>query len=355
MFVKIPVYQQLTWQDMAIQFYMSDKQAQKIADSQHVFFYEHVTKILLEHQEIFAPLYKDTNTGRPTVSPAIIMASFIYADRFLMPDRQLIDGLWTNNDLRRALGIEGNGPCIYIKPWCRDTHISFRKRLSDYLEETGIDIAKEAMNILNKEFEKAMNITYDTLRTDSTLIQANIKVESREELLFDAIMLFARDLIQHYPANQLTSWGFDTNLLEQFFKSKTLRNQLTYYATMTRPEVRQFYTDTFLDFVRIVESPNLENCNIRNMTSFKLMVLVFKQQCYRFDKLDGTIGIVMAKAGDAILKPSNIQSLFDLDPRIPQERGCGGPWVCLQHYRGHQPGTEPYYRLCSPSSYQSRH
>ena len=44
MFVKIPIYQQLTWQDMATQFYMSDKQAKKIADSEHVFSYEHAVR-----------------------------------------------------------------------------------------------------------------------------------------------------------------------------------------------------------------------------------------------------------------------------------------------------------------------
>ena len=319
MFVKIPVYRQLTWQDMATQFYMSEKQAKKIADSEHVFFYEHVTKILLEHQEIFAPLYEDKSTGRPAVSPAIIMASFIYADRFLIPDRQLIDALWTNNDLRRALGIEGYGPCVHVKPWCRETHVSFRKRLADYLEETGIDLAKEAVKILNAEYEKAMNMTYNTLRSDSTLIHANIKVESREELLFDAIRLFARDLVRLFPAETLTHWGLDVEMLEKFFKNKTLRNQLTYYANMTRPEVRQLYIDTFIEFVNVAESPDFKDCTILEMPSFKLMVKVFKQQCYRVDNPDGSLGIVMAKPGSGILRPTNIQSLYDLDCAFRQK------------------------------------
>ena len=71
------------------------------------------------------------------------------------------------------------------------------------------------------------------LLTDSTLVQANIKVMSRSELLFAAVRIAARDICRHYSDEELTAYGLDADLLLKYWKNTTFRNQLAYYGTMT--------------------------------------------------------------------------------------------------------------------------
>lgn len=290
---------------------MDPETAKAIADSREVFFYRNVTSVLLQHQEIFAPMY--ANEGRPATNPALILAAEIYAKYSLTHDRDLISKLKTDSDFRRALGLQDHGTSSSICPWCRTTLYAFRARARKYLEKTGIDIYAEGVRILTEDYQKQMGITMDNLRSDSTLIEANIKPESRSELLFEAIRLVCRDLVQNYSTEVLTSCGLDVDFLQSYYKNKTFRNRLIYYHDMTPEETCQFHIDTLVKLCDIFEAPENQEYHFRERTSVKLMLKVFQQKCVVQRDENGNKFLRMATSEDNFMKPSDIQSLFDLD------------------------------------------
>ena len=75
MFVLRPAYKQLTLEEYMVN--NSQKDAEAIVNSKSVCFYRRVTKVLLEHSELFEPMYP--KLGRPAVPPAVILAAEIYA------------------------------------------------------------------------------------------------------------------------------------------------------------------------------------------------------------------------------------------------------------------------------------
>ena len=147
------------------------------------------------------------------------------------------------------------------------------------------------------------------LLTDSTLVQANIKVMSRSELLFAAVRIAARDICRHYSDEELTAYGLDADLLLKYWKNTTFRNQLAYYGTMTYDAACQLHMEVYEKLLAAVN----QGATFDRFASFGTMNKVFTQQCVYETMPDGTKKLRMATKEDGQLTASILQSVVDLD------------------------------------------
>ena len=312
MLIPYTVYRQMTCEEFVTDMFMSDRKAEAMANSEDSFFYEHVTRILLEHsQELFGEMY--SHTGRPCVDPALLAAAHIYKELNHLGDRKLSgDELLANPARCKALGLGDYYSGASIETWNRSTLIDFRNRCAEHKNETGVDVMEKAQKLLNEQFMKEMSVDMSTLRSDSTLISANIKVVSRAELLFEAIQFWCRDMFRLFEDEQLKSWGIDVEFFKQYIVSKTFRNRLHYYKDKTYSEVCVIHMDAFTKLATIAANAATNHCPFKGMPRFELMTKVFHQQCVV--ESHDPMKLRMATSKDpGFLKPGNIQSVFDPD------------------------------------------
>ncbi len=294
--------------DLAVQFHASDRLFLDIANSQDSIFRDRVTLVLLQNQDIFSNMY--SNTGRPSVNPAIIMAAEIYKRQEGCSDRRLIELMHIESIVQYALNLRG----LYadgVEPWCRDTLIEFRKRAELHKLLTGEDVYEKAYRVLVDSYKEEMQITMDNIRMDSTLSAANIKVRDRGGLLFEAIRIFARDLCRCYDDNEIRMMGLEPELMLKYWKTTTFRNQLAYYGTMTYAEACQLHMDVF---AKVMKAKKITvHGQILSFDSLDVMEKVFRQHCIIEESEEGITSIHLATPDEHHMQASILQSVFDLD------------------------------------------
>ena len=136
-----------------------------------------------DEQFSFLEQKRSNPTGRPNTSVRHLIMAIIIKNHYGLTDEQLFHNLEFNLLTRRALGVYGLGKKFFSS----STYYNFLNRLSDYYDETGINLFEETFNKLTAIQIKALKIKTDIQRTDSRQMMSNIKKHTRLSLLVDII------------------------------------------------------------------------------------------------------------------------------------------------------------------------
>lgn len=140
----------------------------------------------------FAVLYS-TKASRPNTPVNVIIGACIIKELFDYSDDEMVEGLMLDLRLQYAL----HTTSFTEQPLSDKTLSRFRRRCYDYEQTHGVDLYKLAIKNYNKEIAKMMNLDGRIHRMDSMMINSNMRMLARSELIYTSI---AR-LVQYLSAN----------------------------------------------------------------------------------------------------------------------------------------------------------
>jgi len=182
----------------------------------HKFFYEEVVSRIDE--EVYAVLF--SQTGRPNASLRVLVGMMILKEGNGWSDEQLFEECRFNIKVMLALGYINLDEDIPVE----STYYLFRKLLTAYNEKEGIDLLKISFGQITKAQIKSYNISGKKIRLDSKLINSNIALCTRLDLIIETVSCFTKGLDLELVRGKLKLEDYD--LLLQL-KEKTTTN-LTY-------------------------------------------------------------------------------------------------------------------------------
>lgn len=192
------------------------ERTQKKLDDQKAWwnsFYKHVyCKIDEGH---FAVLYCDDN-GRPNANIKQLVGMMILKEAFKLTDRQLEDNCGMHLGFITALGIANFDDELPTMM----TYYNFRRRLSDYYEQTGEDLLQETFASITVDQLQELGINGSKIRMDSKLIQSNIAKASRLELITGVLRHYLRET----PANLVATQSREQLEWQERLKTQTPSN-----------------------------------------------------------------------------------------------------------------------------------
>jgi len=195
------------------------------------------------------------NGSRPNAAVNILIAALILKERKSWSYDELMASIMFDMRTKIALGLSS----IATKPFSRATIFNFQNRLSDYEQESGINLLEKTFDNLTASQLKKLKIKTNIQRSDSTLISSNIRKYSRVQLLIEILLRLARlfddtdkDALseQIKPYRKLGSQKYVYQL-----KSSDLTHELKklgelYYAVYQHIKIKYSDTDEFRIFQR---------------------------------------------------------------------------------------------------------
>ena len=163
------------------------KQLKRLEESWAATFYcEFFTRI---EEDLFAVLYSD-EPSRPNIPINVLMGLEILKSGFGWSDEEVYDAFCYNMQVRYALGYRD------LKEGHFDlrTLYNFRNRITQYMQETGINLVEKAFEQVTDEQTKTFQLKTGKLRMDSTQIASNIREMSRLQLLVEVLQRVHRML-----------------------------------------------------------------------------------------------------------------------------------------------------------------
>jgi len=159
----------------------------KLEKSEEYFFY----KIILCNidENMFAPLYCSDN-GRPNAPINVLVGAIILKEKRNWTYKQLIKEVEYNLAARTALGLFS----LDDMPFNEATIFNFLNRLRAYEDEHHVNLFNEVFNSLSKQQISDLKIKTNIARTDSYMIDSNIRAYGRIELLIEVLLRFYRIL-----------------------------------------------------------------------------------------------------------------------------------------------------------------
>jgi hypothetical protein len=133
-------------------------------------------------EALLAPLYSDA-PSRPNVPVNVLMALEVLKSGFGWTDEELFDQFTYNVQVRRAVGYPELGEGHFDVR----TLYNFRRRLSEYARETGVDLVEKVFEQVTDEQLAVFHLKAGRLRMDSTLVSSNVRVMSRLHFLVEVI------------------------------------------------------------------------------------------------------------------------------------------------------------------------
>lgn len=159
---------------------MSKTQRKRLEQSWAGVFREHCFKQVDE--SIFAVLYADV-PSRPNVPVNVLVGLDILKSGLGWSDEELYDAFLFDMQVRYALGFESlNDGAFAIR-----SLYHFRRRLSQYHQEYGINLLEKAFEAITDEQVRRLNVRTKTLRMDSTQIASDMRASSRLHLLVEGL------------------------------------------------------------------------------------------------------------------------------------------------------------------------
>jgi len=201
---------------------VSRRKQELLSDSSswhQVFYREVVCRI---DEEVFSVLFCEDN-GRPNASIRVLIGMMILKEGNGWSDEQLFDECRFNLKVLMALGymnIDEDVPS-------ESTYYLFRKLLTAYNEESGLDLIKESFKEITKEQIRTYKVSGKKIRLDSKLINSNIALCTRVDLILETIRVFIKRLDLSEAESDLTKEGYELLLNLQ---QKTTTN-LTYHLS----------------------------------------------------------------------------------------------------------------------------
>jgi len=153
----------------------------------HKIFYKEVYCRIDE--DIFKSLYSD-QLGRPNASIKVMMCMMILKEGNGWTDEQLYDNCRFNIRTMAALGLSHLKEDIPTEA----TFYEFRSKLCVYQSQTGRDLLKECFQLLTSGQMETYKVCGSQIRLDSKLINSNIKVCGRLELILKTVSKFIKPL-----------------------------------------------------------------------------------------------------------------------------------------------------------------
>ena len=132
-------------------------------------------------------LFSD-NRSRPNAPVNILISALVLKERKSWSYDELMESMMFDLRTKAALGLSN----IDTKPFSRATIFNFQNRLSDYEQETGINLLEKTFDNLTAGQLKKLKIKTDIQRTDSGLISSNIRKYSRVQLLIEVLLRLSR-------------------------------------------------------------------------------------------------------------------------------------------------------------------
>ena len=140
-------------------------------------------------ESLFSPLYCEDN-GRPNSPVNAMLSALILKERRDWSYRELFKQLHFNLAVRSAIGLFQFGSV----PFNEATLFNFQNRLKDYYSQTGINLFESAFDSLTKKQLARLKLKTNIARTDSFMINSNIRQYGRLQLLLEVILRLYRKL-----------------------------------------------------------------------------------------------------------------------------------------------------------------
>jgi len=157
----------------------------EMEDTEEYFFYKTVFCNLDE--DLFAPLYCSDN-GRVNSAINAMVCGLFLKEKLNLSYDEFFKNLKYNLLLRVSLGLFSLGKI----PFCRATLFNFVNRMKAYQDEHGINLFEQVFKELTKKQLADLEIKANIARTDSFLVDSNIRFYGRLELLIEVLLRFYR-------------------------------------------------------------------------------------------------------------------------------------------------------------------
>ncbi len=166
---------------------LSNKRRKGLEESWAGTFYREFFSRL--NEDIFADLYSD-KPSRPNI-PVNVLAGFeVLKAGFGYSDEEMYAAYNYDMQIRYAFGYRNLGEGEFELR----TIYNFRRRLSEYMQEKGINLIEKAFEQVSDEQIEAFQLKTGKLRVDSTQIASNIREMSRLQLLVEVLQRAQRML-----------------------------------------------------------------------------------------------------------------------------------------------------------------
>ena len=139
----------------------------------------------------FAVLYSE-KYSRPNVPVNVLLSLETLKAGFGWTDEELYDHFLYDLQVRYALGYEQLGEGYFAIR----TLYEFRRRLAEYMQESGKNLVEAAFEQVTDEQIQALQVRTTHLRMDSTQVASNIRQYSRLQLLVEVLQRVHRSLAE---------------------------------------------------------------------------------------------------------------------------------------------------------------
>ena len=222
-------------------------------------FYENIFMCIDE--SIFKPLYSN-HIGRSNFPVNILAALEIIKELFTLTDEQLLERYHFDLLVRRSLGLEDINEHILAPR----TLYYFRSAIVEYELTHGVNLLMQVFKDGRDKIIREIGLKTGLQRTDSTMIEANIKKMNRLMLFHKVLSNFVTDLvalkihvsseIQELIKNDEDNFSYRLKKEEVLLKTKEISDHL--YSLFVKYK---------------------ENSDINGLKSFKNAERLLKEQC----------------------------------------------------------------------------
>ena len=135
------------------------------------------------NEQIFSVLYSD-EPSRPNKGVNTMAAALVLREKRHWTYAELFNNVQFNLLTRLALGLND----LESMPFCEATLFNFQNRLKDHYFQTGINLFESAFDSLTKKQLSRLKLKTNIARTDSFMINSNIRQYGRLQLLLEVIL-----------------------------------------------------------------------------------------------------------------------------------------------------------------------
>jgi hypothetical protein len=151
-----------------------------IKETKEYYFYENIFCNIDE--SIFKPLYCNNN-GRPNAPINVMVCALSLKEERGWSYSEMFSQIQYNVAVRTALGLFS----FYGMPFSRSTIFDFQNLIYDYELMTGVKLFEQVFDDLVRKQIKQYKIKTDIVRTDSFMIDSNIRRYGRLQLLIEVL------------------------------------------------------------------------------------------------------------------------------------------------------------------------
>jgi hypothetical protein len=173
---------------------LSEKRRKELEESWSGAFYRDFFYRL--NEDIFTDLYSD-KPSRPNIPVNVLVGFEVLKAGFGYSDEEMYAAYNYDMQVRYAFGYRNLGEGEFELR----TIYNFRRRLSEYMQETGINLIEKTFEQVTDEQTEAYQLKTGKLRVDSTQIASNIRETSRLQLLVEVMQRVHRMLNEEDQKN----------------------------------------------------------------------------------------------------------------------------------------------------------